>query len=113
MKPSITIVIISLVFICTVSYVAVANTTAPTNDKSPTTNDDVVVRMVDVTPKDWRGTVIAIFTIVLAIFTGALVWATIVYVRRTGENVKVSRELLDSNKVHYKPTYWRELGISM
>ena len=96
MRSAITIVILSILFISMATYVA--GDDAATIVTTGAISDGMTVRMVDVTPKSWLDYITAGSTAILAIFTGALLAATVVYVIRTGQNVKVSRELLDSNK---------------
>ena len=100
MRLTITVAILSLLSVGTGSYGEDGNGDAigPTNSKASIVADDMTVRMVDVTPKDWRDYVSAISTAVLAFFTVVLAVATIIYAIITGQNVEVSRQLLDSNK---------------
>lgn len=98
MKLSVTIAVISLLLIGTAIYVVCDDSIATADNKPSTIVDGTTIRIVDITPKDWRDTVSAISTIVLAVFTIVLAVVTWYYAVQAKKNVMVSKELLDSNK---------------
>ena len=75
-----------------------ADIIATTNNKASMITDETTVRVIDVTPKDWRDYVTAGATIALAFFTIVLAAATIYYAVQTSRHVSVSNQLLASNR---------------